>query len=105
MSNETKVVKKIAYKDARGLVESGLMTEEQFEEGIANGKIANNNRSSALPSFTEKDSNGELVTLSPRLYITGGSKMATDTPFVSKLRSEVYKVVSKFVKEHNSGGK
>ena len=105
MSNEVKVKKKIAYKDAMGLLENGLITQEKFDKGVADGSIANNNRQSSLPSFTETNNKGEEVTLSPRLYISGGSSLGSDTPMVTKLRSEVYKVVSKFVKEHNSGGK
>ena len=103
MSNEVK--KKIAYKEAMGLVKSGVMTEEQFEQGVANGHIASNKKGSSLPSFTETNSEGKEVTLSPRLYISGGSSLGSDTPNVTKLRTEVYKVVSKFVKEHKLGNK
>ena len=102
--NATPQKKKVSFADAMKLVKTGLMTQESFDNGINNGDIASNNRQSSLPSFVEKTKDGE-ITLSPRLYITGGSKLGNDTPFITRVRSEVYKVVSKLVEEHNSHSK
>jgi len=101
VAETTKVKKKVSFADAMKLVNDGLMTQEAFDNGITNGTIASNNRQSSLPSFVEKTKDGD-ITLSPRLYITGGSKLGNDTPFITRVRSEVYKVVSKLVEEHNS---